>query len=124
MANTTIRDLKTQFYTDNVTRHLVDWTFFNKIIEGTIRNKEILDEKIALYAVNKIDSINLTDLVILRLGAYELYDCLDIPYQVILNEYVEQTKLLGTSNGHGFVNSLLNRISEDFRSSEKVEPIR
>ncbi len=115
MAGTSISELKAQFYSDNVDRHPVDWDFFNRITEGAIHNKTLIDEKIERYAVNNMDSINAIDLAILRLGAYELYDCLDVPYQVVLNEYVEQTKALGTGEGHGFVNGLLDKIARDFR---------
>lgn len=115
ITNTLIYELKTQFYIDNINRHFVDWNFFNRIIEGAIKNKAILDKKISEYAINTIASINLADLAILRLGSYELYDCLDVPYQVVLNEYVEQSKTLGTDKSHGFINSLLDKISKDFR---------
>ena len=76
----------------------------------------MIDHKINHYAINSLSSISQIDLEILRLGTYELIDCLYIPYQAILSEYVDQAKHLGTENGHRFVNGLLGKIAEEIRS--------
>lgn len=115
LAHTNVNELKLQFYADNVDRHPVEWDFFYRLIEGVHKNKEIIDQKINYYAINDLGSINLIDLAILRLGTYELIDCLDVPYQVVLNEYVDQAKELGTEKGHRFVNGLLDKIAKEIR---------
>ncbi|WP_100550828.1 transcription antitermination factor NusB [Caedibacter taeniospiralis] len=115
VAHTSINELKLQFYADNVERHLVEWDFFYRLLDGVDKNKVLIDHKINHYATNDLASINLIDLAILRLGTYELIDCLDIPYQVVLNEYVDQAKELGTEEGHRFVNGLLDKIAKEMR---------
>ncbi|WP_395947057.1 transcription antitermination factor NusB [Caedibacter taeniospiralis] len=115
VAHTSLDELKLQFYADNVERHLVEWDFFYRLLDGVDKNKVLIDHKINHYATNDLASINLIDLAILRLGAYELIDCLDIPYQVVLNEYVDQAKELGTEEGHRFVNGLLDKIAKEMR---------
>ncbi len=115
VAHTSINELKLQFYADNVERHLVEWDFFYHLLDGVDKNKVLIDHKINHYATNDLASINLIDLAILRLGTYELIDCLDIPYQVVLNEYVDQAKELGTEEGHRFVNGLLDKIAKEMR---------
>ena len=119
VAHTELNHLKAQFYADNVDRHPVDWDFFNRILDGVIKNRELIDTKITQYAVNDIDSINPIELAVLRLGAYELLDCLDVPYPVVLNEYVDQAKTLGSESGHGFVNGLLDKLVGDFRQEAR-----
>ena len=120
VALTNINELKLQFYADNIDRHPVEWDFFYRLLDGVDQNKEVIDQKINHYAINDLSSINAVDLAILRLGAYELIDCLDIPYQVVLNEYVDQAKELGTEEGHRFVNGLLDKIAKEVRK-EAVE---
>ncbi|WP_119327618.1 transcription antitermination factor NusB [Cysteiniphilum halobium] len=115
LANTQVNELKLQFYADNIDRHPVEWDFFYRLIDGVDQNKEMIDQKINHYATNDLASINPIDLAILRLGAYELIDCLDVPYQVVLNEYVDQAKELGTKEGHRFVNGLLDKIAKEMR---------
>ncbi|MDA0910420.1 MULTISPECIES: transcription antitermination factor NusB [unclassified Cysteiniphilum] len=115
LAHTQVNELKLQFYADNVDRHPVEWDFFYRLIDGVAKHKEAIDQKINHYAINDLASINPIDLAILRLGAYELIDCLDVPYQVVLNEYVDQAKELGTEEGHRFVNGLLDKIAKEMR---------
>lgn len=120
LAYHSTEELKQQFYDDNVNRHSVEWEFFFRLIEGVEQNKFIIDQKINHYAVNNLSSINPINLAILRLGSYELLDCFDVPYQVILNEYVNQAKDLGTEEGHSFINSLLDKIAKDFRKNHEI----
>ncbi|WP_157966536.1 transcription antitermination factor NusB [Fastidiosibacter lacustris] len=115
LADTLINELKLQFYTDNVDRHAVEWDFFYRLLDGVDKNKQVIDSKINEYAVNNLSSINPIDLAVLRLGVYELLDCLDVPYQVVLNEYVDQAKELGTEEGHRFVNGLLDKLARKLR---------
>ncbi|WP_119344199.1 transcription antitermination factor NusB [Facilibium subflavum] len=124
IAATPMHELKAQFYNDNCDRHAVEWDFFYHLLDGVNKNKVLIDEKIGQYAVDNIDSINTIDLAILRLGAYELLDCLDIPYQVVLNEYVDQAKSLGTQEGHGFVNGVLDKLVTEFRNEATRKPVK
>ena len=118
VAKTSIAELKVQFYKDNVDRHAVEWDFFYRLLDGVDTHNEQIDTQIGEYAVNNLDSINPIDLSVLRLGSYELLDCLDIPYQVILNEYVDQVKALGSEDGHRFINGLLERLAKEYRVNE------
>lgn len=115
LAHTNVNELKLQFYADNVERHPVEWNFFYRLLDGVDKNRFIINQKINHYAINDLASINPIDLAILCLGTYELIDCLDVPYQVVLNEYVDQAKELGTKEGHRFVNGLLQNIATEVR---------
>jgi N utilization substance protein B len=55
---------------------------------------------------------------ILMLGSYELLHCLDIPYRVAINEAVELAKVFGGTDGHKFVNGVLDRTAKDLRPAE------
>ena len=115
ISETTIPELKLQFYQDNTGRHLVEWNFFYRLIDGVGEKKIFLDKKINQFSMNSIDSISLIDLSILRLGAYELIDCLEIPYQVIISEYTEYGKEFGTDRCYRFINGLLERLVFNLR---------
>jgi N utilization substance protein B len=47
---------------------------------------------------------------ILQVAAYELLFCWDVPYRVVINEAVELTKKFGATDGHKFVNAVLDKI--------------
>lgn len=117
MTNIEYLDLKTQFYNDNSDRHTVEWEFFNDLLTGIQKYTSILDSKIKPLVNRDFSKINPIELSILRLGAYEILYRLDIPYQVIVNEYVDHTKSLGAEEGHRFVNGLLDTLA---RSERKI----
>lgn len=112
LANSTTSDLKLQFYNENMNRHKVDWKFFDILVEGVINNKLKIDSKIKIYTIDNIDLITIIDFCILRLGSFEIL-FLEIPYQVVIYEYVEQAKLLGATNSYKLVNSILEKIYKE-----------
>jgi N utilization substance protein B len=52
------------------------------------------------------------------IGAYELKHCIDIPYRVAINEAVELAKSFGGTDGHKYVNGILNGLSPQLRATE------
>ena len=54
----------------------------------------------------------------MRLGAYELKHRLDVPYKVVINEGIEMAKRFGGTEGHKFVNSILDKLSGRLRLAE------
>ena len=55
---------------------------------------------------------------ILLIGAYELTHSLNVPYKVCINEAVELAKLYGGTDGHKFVNGVLDKTAADLRPVE------
>lgn len=115
MAGSSFTELKAQYYIDNQDRHPVEWDFFYRLLDGVAAMQGAIDEHINVLALHKLESINPIELAIIRLGAYELIDCLEIPYQVIVNEYVDQASSLGTEDGHRFVNGMLDKLAKKIR---------
>ena len=58
------------------------------------------------------------ELAIVRLGTYELKYRLDVPYRVVINEGIEMAKKFGGTEGHKFVNSLLDKLGHRLRLAE------
>ena len=115
IAQTSLSELKLQFHQENIDRHTVEWDFFYRLMDGVEAKTALLDQKINQFAANNIDSINPIDLSILRLGTYELIDCLEIPHQVILSEYTEHAKCFGTDSGYRFINGILEQLAAELR---------
>ena len=68
-----------------------------------------------MYKRQEVDPIELS---IVRLGAYELKNRIDVPYRVVINEGIELAKRFGGTEGHKFVNSLLDKLSQRLRLAE------
>ena len=50
---------------------------------------------------------------VLLIGAYELMHCIDVPYKVAINEAVELAKTFGGTDGHKYVNGVLDKAAAD-----------
>ncbi len=81
------------------------------LVEGVVTHRERIDELLATYAEEwTIDRMPPVDLAALRIGAYELLWCDDVPDGVAVSEAVELVGSLSTDESAGFVNGLLARL--------------
>ncbi|MNY76721.1 hypothetical protein D3C86_2163960 [compost metagenome] len=58
------------------------------------------------------------ELAILRLSTYELMNRQDVPYRVVINEGIELAKVFGATDGHKFVNGVLDKLAPRLRADE------
>jgi N utilization substance protein B len=61
---------------------------------------------------------------VLLIGLYELGQRLDVPYRVVINEGVELAKRFGATDGHKFVNAVLDRAARTHRAAEQAAASR
>ena len=81
------------------------------LVEGVVAHRSRIDELLATYAEEwTLDRMPPVDLAILRIGAYELLWCSDVPDAVAISEAVELAGSLSTDESAGFVNGLLGRL--------------
>ncbi len=52
------------------------------------------------------------------IGAYEFQHCPDVPWRVVLNECIELAKEFGGTDGHKYVNGVLNGLAPQLRAAE------
>jgi transcription antitermination protein NusB len=84
-----------------------------ELIQGFLENKEFIDEKIASFSTKwTIDRMNIVDRNIMRVAAYEMLFCNNIPPIVSINEAVEIGKIFGTVNSAAFINGILNSLKD------------
>jgi N utilization substance protein B len=65
-----------------------------------------------------LEDLDAVELAILRLGAYELSRRMEVPYRVVINEGVELAKSFGATDGHKYVNGILDKLANRLRSAE------
>ncbi len=81
------------------------------LVEGVVTHRERIDELLATYAEEwTLDRMPPVDLAALRIGAYELLWCSDVPDGVAVSEAVALVGSLSTDESAGFVNGLLARL--------------
>jgi transcription antitermination factor NusB len=81
------------------------------LIEGTVDSTAELDAEIQQVAQNwQIERMAVIDRNVLRLAAFELLHCDEIPPKVAINEGIELGKRFSTQNSGAFINGILDKI--------------
>jgi N utilization substance protein B len=94
--------------------------FIDNLVWGVIDSKEELDKIIAPAAPEwPIEQIAMVDLIILRMGIYELLFAKEVPPKVAINEAVELAKAFGGQNSSRFINGVLGTV---YRASDIYNP--
>ncbi|MFP4155807.1 MAG: transcription antitermination factor NusB [Halothiobacillaceae bacterium] len=99
----------------------LDLEHFRRVVRGVSADGEALDALFAPVLSRPVVELDPVERAILRLGVFELRDCPDIPWPVILNECIELAKVFGATDGHRFVNGVLDRMAQQLRPGETRE---
>ena len=90
-----------------------DMEYYQETVMGVWARKEEIDVLIGLAAEHwRIERMAMVDRNILRLGVYEISYGKDIPYVVAINEAVDLGKRFGAEESGGFINGILDKVSE------------
>jgi N utilization substance protein B len=85
--------------------------FAHGLVNGVLEHQPRIDALISEVAENwRLDRMAAIDRNILRLGAYELLYCDDVPAKVAINEALELAKRYSTAQSSRFVNGILDRL--------------
>ncbi len=95
-----------------------DRAHFDALLHGCITEAVALDAVLAKFVDRKTTELSPVEHAVLMIGAYELKHCLDIPYKVAINEAVELAKSFGGTDGHKYVNGVLDKTAGDLRPVE------
>jgi len=86
-------------------------SYASQLAGGFLQNRREIDRKINGVAEHwTLSRMAVVDRNVLRIGAYELMFCEDIPPKVAINEAVDLAKKFGSAESGAFVNGLLDRI--------------
>ena len=86
---------------------------YKDFLVGVIDSKEDIDNKLSEFMERKLSSLDPIERNTLRLAVYEmLYTDTDIP--IIINESIRLSKKYGASDGHKYVNAVLDKIFNSY----------
>ncbi|PTS85983.1 transcription antitermination factor NusB [Pseudomonas sp. HMWF032] len=117
MAGQSLNEIEAQFRVDN-DFSTVDGAYFHEILHGVPRQKPEIDGAFESLLDRPLEEIDPVELSILRLSTYELKNRIDIPYRVVINEGIELAKVFGATDGHKFVNGVLDKLAPRLRADE------
>ncbi len=107
-----------QFTRDLAGFHKADSAHYDALLHGTITEAAELDALITPLLDRKIAEISPIEHAVMWIGAWELRHATDVPWRVVLNECIELAKEFGGTDGHKYVNAVLNGLAQRLRPLE------
>jgi len=98
-----------------------DAEFLKMELKGTIGSADELRAHLEPLADRKWDEVSPVERAILLIGAWELIHNPAIPYKVTINEAIELGKRFGGTDGHKYVNGILDKLAAAVRPDEVAE---
>ncbi|MCB2006392.1 MAG: transcription antitermination factor NusB [Burkholderiaceae bacterium] len=95
-----------------------DRMHFDALLRGCVSDAAALDALILPLLDRPMAEISPIEHGTMWIGAYELQHCMDVPWRVVLNECIELAKEFGGTDGHKYVNAVLNGIAPGLRAAE------
>jgi transcription antitermination protein NusB len=111
------QDIANQFHVDPEYAG-ADAEFFGAALRCIAEERASLDEALARSADIAPAQMDPTEHGILWLALYELKHRPDVPFRVVISEAVELAKRFGATEGHRFVNGVLDRAARELRGAE------
>ena len=95
-----------------------DHGYFRELIEGVCGARPQLDIDLAQWTDRPAAQLDPVEHAVLLLSVFELTSRPDVPFRVVLNEAVNLTRRFGATDGHKFVNAVLDRAARTLRTHE------
>ena len=95
-----------------------DKGLFSKLLRGTLNLHAELEILLAPHLDRPLDELSPVEFSVLLLGAFELTHHPEVPYKVVINEAVELAKTFGGTDGHKYVNGVLDKLAPQVRAVE------
>ena len=88
------------------------------LLRGVIDNADVLRQLVTPFLDRKIKELSPVEHALLLLSVFELRDHAQTPYKVVINEAIELAKSIGGTDGHKYVNGVLDKLAAELRPAE------
>jgi N utilization substance protein B len=117
MAGHSLNEIEAQFRVDNDFSD-IDGAYFREILHGVPTHRSEIDAALTPCLDLTLEELDPVELAVLRLSTWELLKRIDVPYRVVINEGIELAKVYGSTDGHKFVNGVLDKLAPRVRAVE------
>jgi N utilization substance protein B len=95
-----------------------DAEYFRELIRGVCDCRAALDITLTTWLDRKPELLDPIEHALLLIGTYELKERPEVPYRVVIDEGVSLARRFGATDGHKFVNAVLDRAARELRPNE------
>jgi len=92
-----------------------DQDYFDGLFHGVLRQAPGLREVFSAQLDRPIDELSPVEHAILLLATYEFLHLPEVPYRVVINEAIELGKSFGGTDGHKYINGVLDKLAAQLR---------
>lgn len=117
-----VYEIETQFRAQFDFSH-TDLEFFQALLHAVPAQQGELEQLFSPHLDRELRELNPVELTLLRIGTYELAHRIDVPFKVVINEYVSLAKKFGATDSHKYINGVLDKLAQQLRGAE-VEAAR
>lgn len=111
------QDLQQEFAADPDMQR-ADAEYFRALIQGICEQRDALDSALAPLLDRKPAELDPVEHALLLIGSFELQHRPDVPFRVVISEAVALARRFGATDGHKFVNGVLDRAAHLWRAHE------
>ncbi|WP_297481575.1 transcription antitermination factor NusB [Ferrovum sp.] len=101
-----------------------DREFLEQLLKGVMTERTSLDQRLGALIDRPLTQVSPVERAILWLASYELAHFPETPFRVILNEAIDLAKRFGGTDGHKYINGVLDRLVAQERPEERQHPVR
>lgn len=117
LAKADISQIEAEFRVDNDFAK-IDEDYFVSVFREIPKVLDELDAEFESMLDRPKSELDPIELSVLRMGTYEFKFRIDVPYRVVVNEAIELAKKFGGTDGHKYVNSILDKLAPRLRPIE------
>lgn len=96
----------------------VDLDYFQALLHEVPQHADVLDQQMLPLLDRSVDDLDPIEHTLLRMGLFELMHRIDVPYKVVINEAVALAKKFGATDGHKYINGVLDKAAQTLRKVE------
>ena len=117
MAGASLTDIEAEFRSDYDFSH-VDLAYFQALLREIPAQVDSLEAGLKPLLDRDLDELDPIERTLLRMGAWELTERLDVPYKVVINEAVALAKKFGATDSYKYINGVLDKAAHQLRKVE------
>jgi N utilization substance protein B len=117
MAGASLGLIEAEFRADYDFSH-VDLEYFQSLLHGVPACVDELEATLEPLLDRKLSDLDPIERTLLRMGTFELAHRPDVPYKVVINEAVSLAKKFGATDGHKYINGVLDKVARQLRKVE------
>lgn len=117
LSSNSVSSVRGDFYESDALKK-ADQAFFDELLQTVTSQASQLDDEFKDYLDRQVQQLDQIEHAILRLATAEFQHRIDVPYRVVIDEYVELTKVFGAQDAYKYVNGVLDRLAAKLRQVE------